>query len=154
MAIDGYSLQTIPNFVGLELGTSDWVTVDQERIDGFATCTGDHQWIHVDPERCRRESPFGAPIAHGFLTLSLLGKLMNDIGVMPEDARQAVNAGVDNVRFSHPVLAGQRVRSRATLNSADPKGEDRLLIKTGNVLEIEDIETPALTADITIMLYR
>ena len=86
MSIKGYSVATIDDFVGRELGVSDWVVVDQARIDAFAACTGDRQWIHVDPERAKRESPFGGTIAHGYLTLSLLAALAIEIGLIPEDA--------------------------------------------------------------------
>ena len=86
MAIPNYSMATVPQFVGRSLGVSEWVTVGQDRIDQFATCTGDRQWIHVDVERAKRESPFGAPIAHGYLTLALVGALVIELGVIPPDA--------------------------------------------------------------------
>ncbi len=87
----GYSWATIQEFVGRELGTSGWLTIDQERINQFATCTGDHQWIHVDDERARRESPYGATIAHGYLILSLLPQFQYEIGLVPADVVQAIN---------------------------------------------------------------
>src|SRR5260221_5684098 len=99
MAIEGFTLATINDFIGRELGVSDWLTVDQERINQFAACTGDHQWIHVDVERARRESPFGAPIAHGYLTLALLSQFQYAIGMIPPDATQVINYGLDRVRF-------------------------------------------------------
>src|SRR5215467_7106694 len=110
MALEGYTLAAVKDFVGKELGVSDWLTVDQERIDQFAACTGDHQWIHVDVERARRESPFGAPIAHGYLTLALLAQLQYAIGLIPPGTAQAINYGLDRVRFLAPVKAGARIR--------------------------------------------
>src|ERR1700739_1800482 len=114
-----YSLATAPAFVGRDLGVSDWVTVDQDRIDQFAVCTGDHQWIHVDVERARRESPFGGTIAHGYLTLSLVAAMVMEIGVIPPDAATGLNYGLDKVRFIAPVKAGSRVRARAQLRAAE-----------------------------------
>ena len=86
MSLENYSVETLGDFVGRELGVSDWVVVDQERIDAFAACTGDRQWIHVDMERAKRESPFGGTIAHGYLTLSLLASLAMEVGIVPKDA--------------------------------------------------------------------
>lgn len=152
--IPNYSLDTLGDFVGKELGVSDWVVVDQNMIDRFAEGTGDHQWIHVDADRCKRESPFGAPIAHGFLTLSMLAALQMKLGVIPGGASRAMNCGVDQAKFLSPVLAGERVRARVTLKSADAKGTDRLLLVTGNVMEVEGKDRPALTADLVAMVYR
>ena len=152
--IPNYRLDTLGDFVGKELGVSDWVIVDQNMINQFAESTGDHQWIHVDVERCKRESPFGAPIAHGFLTLSMLVSLQMKLGTIPEGASRAMNCGADQVKFQSPVLAGERVRARVTLKSADAKGPGRLLLVTGNVLEVEGKDRPALTADLVAMVYR
>lgn len=149
-----YRFETVAQFVGKELGVTDWITVDQSRINGFADSTGDRQWIHVDVERARRESPFGAPIAHGFLTLSLLAKLQMDLGVIPPDASRAINAGVNNVRFKAPVRAGARVRARVTLLSAEAKSGDRLLLVTSNTLEVEGEKDPAVTGELTAMIFR
>src|SRR4030095_9304516 len=110
MAIPDYTMATAAQFIGRELGVTDWVTVSQDRIDRFADCTGDRQWIHVDVERARRESPFGAPIAHGHLTLSLVGPMAMGIGLIPPDAASGLNYGLDKVRFVAPVRAGARVR--------------------------------------------
>src|SRR5579862_3621033 len=101
--------------VGHELGLSDRVTIDQPRIDTFASCTGDRQWIHVDVERARRESPFRGPIAHGYLTLSLVAAMIMELGVIPPDAATGLNYGLNKVRFIAPVKAGSRVRARAKL---------------------------------------
>lgn len=152
MSIKEYSLAAIDDFVGRELGVSDWVVVDQERIDTFARCTGDLQWIHVDVERAKRESPFGGTIAHGYLTLSLLAALAIEIGLIPEDASAGLNYGLDKVRFMTPVKAGARVRNRVTLVSVEKKGGPRVIVKTMNELQIEGEDKPALIAETLAML--
>jgi acyl dehydratase len=105
----GYSTATLRAFVGHDFGVSAPVTVGQPRIDGFAEVTGDHQWIHVDVERARAESPFGGPVAHGFLTLSLMAAAISEAGVVPADAKGVINYGPDKVRFLAPVPAGAQV---------------------------------------------
>jgi len=152
MSITGYSMATLGEFVGRELGVSEWVVVDQARIDAFAECTGDRQWIHVDVDRARRESPFGGTIAHGYLTLSLLASLAMEVGLIPADAGAGLNYGLDKVRFVAPVRAGARVRSRVTLAAVEDKGAGRVMVKTANVLEIEGEEKPALLAETLAML--
>ncbi|MEX3813176.1 MaoC family dehydratase [Paraburkholderia sp. BR13439] len=152
MSIKGYSIATIDEFVGHEFGVSDWVVVDQARIDAFAHCTGDRQWIHVDVERARRESPFGGTIAHGYLTLSLLAALAMEIGLIPEDATAGLNYGLDKVRFMTPVKAGARVRNRVSLVSVEKKGGGRIIVKTMNELQIEGEDKPALVAETLAML--
>ena len=147
MSISGYSIQTVHQFVGRELGVSGWVTIGQRRIDEFAECTNDNQWIHVDVERARRESPFGGTIAHGYLTLSMLSPLQNEVGVIPDDAGQAVNYGLDRVRFMTPVKADARIRMRVKLLSAEDRGDGRVLLKTENTFEIEGEDKPALVAE-------
>ena len=154
MAIPGYSMAALQEFIGRELGVSQWTAVDQQRIDAFAACTGDHQWIHVDVERAHRESPFGGTIAHGYLTLSLLASLAMQIGLVPADATAGLNYGLDKVRFMTPVKAGARVRSRVVLLSAEDKGAGRVLIKTQNTLQIEGEEKPALVAETLAMLIK
>lgn len=140
--------------VGQELGVSDWVIVDQSRIDGFAESTGDRQWIHVDPERARRQSPFRTTIAHGFLTLSLIGAFIQDMGVIPVNTQAAFNYGLDKVRFVTPVKVGSRVRMRSFLLSMEEKGPRQYLLKGENTIEIEGEDKPALVAETLIMLYE
>ena len=152
MAIPNYTMATVPQFVGRSLGVSDWVTVGQDRIDQFATCTGDRQWIHIDVERAKRESPFGAPIAHGYLTLALVGSLVTELGVIPPDAATGLNYGLDKVRFIAPVKSGARVRLQANLNSAEPQSGHRTLLKLQCTLEIEGEGKPALVAEVLCML--
>ena len=133
--------------VGREVGLTGWLVVDQARIDAFADCTDDRQWIHVDAARAQRESPFGAPIAHGYLTLSLLARFSREVGVFPPGARVVINYGLDRVRFVAPVRAGARVRDRVVLLSAEDKGDGRLLVKALHTMEIEGEDKPALVAE-------
>ncbi|RWN39135.1 MaoC family dehydratase [Mesorhizobium sp.] len=139
---------------GQELGVSDWTTVNQSRIDQFAECTGDRQWIHVDPERAKRQSPFRTTIAHGYLTLSIIGALALDMGIVPENTQAAFNYGFDKVRFLAPVRAGARIRLRITLLSVEDKGPGQYLMKAANIVEIEGEQKPALTAETLVMLYE
>ncbi len=139
---------------GQELGVSDWMVVDQERIDQFAECTGDHQWIHVDPERARRQSPFRTTIAHGYLTLSIIGALALEMGIVPENTQAAFNYGFDKVRFIAPVKVGSRIRLRTTLMSMEDRGPGQYLMKAANTIEIEGEEKPALVAESLVMLYE
>jgi acyl dehydratase len=152
MSIAGYGITTLDEFVGRELGVSGWVVVDQARIDAFAECTGDTQWIHMDAERARRESPYGGTIAHGYLTLSLLAALAIEIGLIPADAKAGLNYGLDKVRFMTPVKAGARVRCRVVVASVARKGNDRIIVKMENELQIEGEEKPALIAQTLVML--
>jgi acyl dehydratase len=152
MTILDYTMTTAPQFVGREFGTSEWLTVSQDRIDQFAACTGDRQWIHVDVERSKRESPFGAPIAHGYLSLSLVATMIMELGVVPPDAATALNYGLDKVRFIAPVKAGARVRLRASLASAELQSGGRMVLKLNSTLEIEGETKPALIAEVLCML--
>jgi acyl dehydratase len=140
--------------VGKELGVSDWLVVDQDRINQFAACTEDRQWIHTDPERAAKQSPFGATIAHGYLTLSLLAGLGLQAIKMPSNLMAAVNYGLDKVRFLAPVKVGSRVRLRATLVSLEEKAPGQYLMKASNTIEIEGDEKPALIAETLAMLYE
>ena len=112
------SLAELKALVGQEVAVSDWGEISQERVNQFAEATGDHQWIHLDVERCKRESPFGGPIAHGYLTLSLLPMLMQN-SVRMTDVRMGVNYGLNKVRFPAPVPVGSKVRSRTTVVSVE-----------------------------------
>ena len=135
--------------VGESLGVSEWLVVDQTRIDTFADATDDHQWIHVDPSRAS-ESPFGATVAHGFLTLSLLPHFARQIFEVPS-ARLVVNYGLNKVRFITPVRVGSRVRAQSVLTEANDVGEAMQLNVTTTV-EIEGEDRPALVAE-TISRY-
>ena len=146
------TLSNINDFIGRELGVSSWMTVDQARINQFADCTGDHQWIHVDVDRAKRESPFGGTVAHGYLTLALIAPLSMEVGVVPKDAAAGFNYGIDKVRFLAPVKAGARVRLRVVLVGVEPKDVGQLVIKTQNTLEIEGSDKPALIAETLALL--
>ena len=146
------TLSNIKDFVGRELGVSGWITVDQARIKQFADCTGDQQWIHVDVDRAKRESPFRTPVAHGYLTLALIAPLAMEVGVVPNDAAAGFNYGLDKVRFLAPVKAGARVRLRVVLVGVEPKEAGQLVIKTKNTLEIEGSDKPALIAETLALL--
>ena len=112
------ALDALPARIGSEVAVSDWFEVGQDRIATFAEATDDRQWIHLDPERCKRESPFGQPVAHGFLTLSLLPAMLTS-ALAIEGMRMGVNYGLNKVRFPSPLPAGSRVRGRWTLRGAD-----------------------------------
>jgi len=138
--------------VGQEIGVSDWVEVTQERINRFADATGDHQWIHVDVERAKRESPFRGPIAHGYLTLAMVAPLSMQIGVIPKDVAAGLNYGIDKVRFLAPVPAGARVRLRVILAGIEAKDGGQAIMRTQNTLEVEGSEKPALIAETLALL--
>ncbi|HEV2506755.1 MAG TPA: MaoC family dehydratase [Mesorhizobium sp.] len=140
--------------IGQELGFSDWVEVDQTRIDQFADCTEDRQWIHTDPERAKKESPFRTTIAHGYLSLSLIGGLSQQMNVVPENTQAVFNYGLDKVRFLAPVRVGTRVRLRASLISVEDKAPGQYLMKFANTIEIEGEEKPALMAETLAMFYE
>ena len=151
MPRDGFNLATMEAFVGRELGVSGWVTMNQQRIDHFAECTEDHQWIHVDAERAKRDSPLGTTIAHGYLTLAMLAPSTFEVVVKPAGISQALNYGLDRVRFIAPVKAGSRVRNRIKLLAAEDKGGGRMLLTTENTIEIEGEAKPALIATALVM---
>ena len=136
--------------VGEEIGVSDWVEVTQERINKFADATGDHQWIHVDVERAK-QGPFGAPIAHGFLTLSLLSKFFGD-AVHVQQTRMGVNYGLNKVRFPAPVPVGSRVRAHLTLAEATPI-DGGLQIQWLVTVEREGSDKPVCVAESLARLY-
>lgn len=136
----------LKNYVGKELGHSDWVTIDQNRINQFAECTGDHQFIHVDPERAK-QTPFGSTIAHGFLSLSLIPKLIEGLLVLPEGAKMVVNYGLDSVRFIQPVKVDSRVRLAVKVVDVNEKNPGQWLIKALCTLEIEGQQKPAYIAE-------
>lgn len=144
---------TLADWIGKEIGVSSWVTIDQQRINAFAECTNDKQWIHVDVERAKKESPFGTTIAHGYLTLSLLADMSYEIGIVPKDDVAATfNYGLDKVRFITPVKSGARVRARITLAEVTEQGGGRKLLKVHNTIEIEGETKPALIAETLAVL--
>ena len=142
-----FTLSDMTEFVGKELGVSSWVTVGQSQIDQFAECSGDRQWIHVDVERAKRESPYRGTVAHGYLLLAMVAPLSMQVGVLPKDAAAGLNYGVDKARFLAPVPAGARVRLRVVLVGVEPKGGGQAILKTKGTLEIEGSDKPALVAE-------
>jgi acyl dehydratase len=146
--------ESLPEWVDREIGISDWVLVDQGRIDRFAECTGDRQWIHIDPERARRESPFRSTIAHGCLTLSIVAALAQEIGATPQNTMAAFTHGLENVRFLAPVVTGSRIRLRCILRGVDKVGPGQYLLRAENTVEIEGGTRPALVAESLVMCYE
>jgi acyl dehydratase len=151
-APQGYSTRTLKDFVGCDFGSSDPITVDQERINAFADVTGDHQWIHVDVERTKKESPFGGPVAHGFLTLSLLAAAVASAGVVPADAKGALNYGLDNIRFIAPVPAGKRVSANFKLIGVDDKGPKGQLLRIAATLNVDGSAKPAVVGELLALV--
>jgi len=140
-----------PTLVGRDLEPSSWIEITQERVDQFAEATNDFQFIHVDPEKAA-QTPFGGPIAHGFLSLSLLSYLNAQTAVIPENLVMGINYGSDKVRYLMPVRVGKRVRSKQTILEVSEKSPGQWLLKTAVTVEIEGEETPALVAEILSML--
>ncbi len=140
------------NMIGQDLGSSPWLDVTQKRIDTFADATDDHQWIHVDVERAKT-GPFGGPIAHGYLTLSLLIPLWSEILVF-EDLDMAVNYGLNKVRFPAPVPAGARVQVSATLANAEEVGGNGIQATIDTVMRVEGADKPVCIAQMVHRYYK
>jgi acyl dehydratase len=138
--------------IGTQLGPSDWLTVTQEMIDKFAEATGDHQWIHVDVERAKREMPGGKTIAHGYLTLSLLPRLAPTLMSVAK-RRRGLNYGSNKIRFISPVPAGSRIRLRQTLLKAEPVEDNGIRITSQMTMEVEGSERPAMVAETISVVY-
>jgi len=145
-------IASFKSLLGKELGPSDWFEISQERIDAFAAATGDDQWIHTDPERARRESPFGETIAHGHLTLSLAPRLLRDI-LEVKGTRLLINSGIERVRLRAPVHAGQRVRMNATVTKVREIKGDAVRASLHLVFEIEGEKRVAAFGDVLVVLY-
>ena len=146
------SLDDIRGRVGTEVGVSDWLTIDQGRIDAFAEATEDRQFIHVDPDAAAR-TPFGGTVAHGFLSLAMLSRMGAEAMLIPDGLTMAVNYGLDRVRFVAPVRSGQRIRGRFVLDSIAEKAPGQLLVRHGVTVEIEGVDKPALTAQWLGLLF-
>ena len=147
------TLDEIRARVGAEIGVSDWINVDQARIDAFAEVTEDRQFIHVDPQAAA-QTPFGGTIAHGFLTLSLLSRMAADAMLVPDTFRMGVNYGFEKVRFMAPVRSGKKVRGRFRLDRFEEKKPGQYQFVHQVTVEIEGEEKPALTAETLVMLYE
>ena len=138
--------------IGVELGPSDWMTVEQAMIDKFADATGDHQWIHVDVERAKREMPGGKTIAHGYLTLSLEPRMASSLIQVTKRSR-GINYGSNKVRFTSPVPAGSRIRLRQRLTAVDEVAGNGVRVTSEVTVEVEGQERPALVAEIMGLRY-
>jgi len=147
------SLQAYQDMVGKEIGVSSWHLVDQNRINLYADVIEDHQFIHVDPERAKKETPFGTTVAHGFLTMSLLSIMSYEVMPVIEGTTMGVNYGFDKLRFISPVRSGRRVRGRFTLAEATLRKPTEMLSRTNVAVEIEGEEKPALVADWLGLIY-
>ena len=145
------TLQEVADLVGQELAVSDWIEITQERINLFAQATGDHQWIHVDPQRAN-QGPFGSTIAHGFLTLSLMPSFF-DSAMQVQATRMAVNYGVNKVRFTSPVPVGSKLRARISLKSADPIDPQGYQMTYAVVVEREGADKPVCVAETIARRY-
>jgi acyl dehydratase len=144
-------VEDLPKLAGRDLEPSEWIEVTQERVNQFAEATNDFQFIHVDPEKAA-QTPFGGPIAHGFLSLSLLSYLNAQTAIVPENLVMGVNYGSDKVRYLMPVRVGKRIRSKQKVLEVTEKNPGQWLMKTAVTVEIEGEETPALVAEILSML--
>ncbi len=144
-------IHELANLAGQEIGVGEWLQITQERINQFADATNDHQWIHVDVERCKRESPFGTTIAHGFLTLSLIPGLTRLASCLRKTPKHTLNYGLNRVRFVNPVPVGSRVRARVTVLEVkeDKRG---WLARWQITVEMEGNDKPACVAE-TLSLY-
>ncbi len=145
------TIAELPSLKGQELGTSDWIEITQERVNTFADATGDHQWIHIDVERAKAESPFGGPIAHGYLTLSLIIPMYSEV-LTVTDAKMGVNYGLNKVRFPAPVPVGSKVRLTATLKDVEEVAGGLQLTIAG-VIEAEGGTKPVAIAEPIFRVY-
>ena len=143
-------LSEIKNLVGQEIGKSEWLLIDQERVNRFAECTEDRQWIHTDPERAAA-GPFGTTIVHGFLTLSLIPHFGSEAGVVPEGTKMTINYGLDRVRLLNPVPVGSKIRDVMVMKDLVEKGPGRILVSMTHTIEIEGQDKPACIAEILLM---
>jgi acyl dehydratase len=145
-------VEDVKQSIGKEAGVSGWLNVNQDLIDQFAALTGDRQWIHVDAGRARRESPFGATVAHGFLTVALLSWLVSEAVDVRSDFKLRVNYGFNRLRFPAPIIVGSRIRARVTPNAVRDV-EGGIEIAWGVVVEIENNAKPALAAEWLVRMY-
>jgi acyl dehydratase len=145
-------LKKLKEYAGKEIGLSDWMEITQERINAFAECTEDRQWIHIDPEKAKH-GPYGTTIAHGFLILSLIVHLASRIELFREGIKMVTNVGLDKVRFLTPVKSGTRIRNRIVLKETSDKGNGKILVTLENTIETEGERKPALVADVIALVH-
>lgn len=143
--------ETLKDYVGEDIGTSDWVTLDQARIDAFADATLDHQYIHIDQEKAA-ETPFGGTIAHGYLTLSMLPHFAHSCALLPENLKMTINYGLNKLRFLAPVPSGSDIRARIKVLEVTDKGDGRYLMNREVIVEIKGADKPALITE-SLMLF-
>lgn len=147
------TLDALKEYVGKEIGVSEWMVITQERINQFAEATEDRQWIHIDSDRAKRESPFGVTIAHGFLTLSLISRLVKDVIQISDGTRSTINYGLNHVRFPSPVREGSKIRGRFTLVSfRDVEKAQEAVI--GCTVESEGNNKPCCVAEWIVRYYK
>jgi acyl dehydratase len=146
------TVATLQQLVGQSFVAPEWTLIDQDRVNTFAACTGDHQFIHVDPERVRRDTPFPGTIAHGYLLLSLAANHRQQILPPVQDVAMVLNYGLDRLRFINPVQVGSRVRYRTLVLAAEPRSDGRVLLRQEATLVISGQEKPALIAEV-LALY-
>ena len=151
LVIDGPD--ALKAYVGKEIGVSEWMSVTQERINQFAEATEDRQWIHINANRAKRESPFGATIGHGFLTLSLISRLMKDLIRIAGGTRMTINYGLNRVRFPSPVRVGSKIRGRFTVLSFQDRGEASDVV-FGCSIECEESAKPCCVAEWIVRYYK
>ncbi len=152
MPVEVLPLEKIKDRIGNEIGLTDWFQMDQDRIDNFADCTLDHQWIHVDKEAAAK-GPFGKTIAHGYLTVSLLSHFSEDIALVPQGTTMAINYGMNKLRLINPIPFDARIRDRVTLTAVDEKSGGRILVTMTHTVEIEGEEKPACVAEVLGMFF-
>ncbi len=152
MAAEVIPVEELKKRVGKEIGVSDWLQIDQKRINAFADATMDHQWIHVDEEAAAK-GPFRKTIAHGYLTVSLLPYFSSSISVIPEGTMMAINYGMNKLRFVNPVPVNSKIRDRLSLTKVEEKGGGRVLVTTTHTIEIEGADKPAAIAETLSMFF-
>jgi acyl dehydratase len=149
-----FTIDTAPSLVGQKLVTTDWLTITQDQVDGFAAATLDPDWMHIDVERSRKESPYGGTIVQGFLNMTLVIYFSHNYAAQPSDVSYGLNYGVDRVRFLTPVLVGSRIRDHIILKEFEQRDENRFFQKTGHTIEAEGEEKPAAVVDFLVLWFR
>jgi acyl dehydratase len=151
-APNSYTTRTLKDFVGRDFAPSAPIEIDQVRINTFADVTGDHQWIHVDVDKARKHGPFGGPVAHGFLTLSLMAAAVASAGIVPPDAQGVLNYGLDKVRFIAPVPAGAKITASFKLVGVEDKGGRRQLLRLEAAINVEGSDKPAIVGELLALV--
>jgi acyl dehydratase len=152
MAVEILPVKKMKERIGNELGVTEWLTIDQDRINKFADCTLDHQWIHVD-EKAAAKGPFGKTIAHGYLTVSLLSHFSEKYAILPEGTMMAINYGMNKLRLINPVTVGSKIRDRISVTDVVEKEGRRVLVTTTHTVEIEGQDKPACVAEVLSMFF-